>query len=269
MALFSALAGLAGSALSFIGGRKNRKSQEAMYAQDSYNNSPQGIRANAEEAGFNPLTVLTSGRSFGAGYAPVFGNEYAALGQGIDDALSGLTAERAQVSALETENARLQKLVQRNTLTPPVPGVYGARNANSKTPVSDLAGSQSNGSTGWVAPGRERDVAPYASGPGLTEISNAATDFVGGPVVVPGADGEPWGIDELATAIVAGTPQVLARGAWRFGEYIGEAVDRKRMERVWRDMRRKVEKKTRPQYDPKLNPPLRGYYGPPGSRTGF
>lgn len=254
MGLFSGLLG-------FIGGSKNRKSQERIHAQDTYNNSPQGIRANAEEAGFNPLTVLTSGRSFGAGYAPVFGNEYAALGQGIDDALSGLTAERAQVSALESENQRLQKLVQRNTLTPPVPGVYGARNANSKTPVSTVSPDAGLGVSSWVAPGRELDVAPYTSGPGLTEINNKFT----GPLIVPGADGEPWGIDEVATAAFA----VPFNAAYRFGQYVGDAIDRKRMQRVWRDMRRKVEKKTRPQYDPKLNPPLRGYYGPPGSRTGF
>jgi hypothetical protein len=245
-----------------------------MHAQDSYNNSPQGIRANAEEAGFNPLTVLTSGRSFGAGYAPVFGNEYAALGQGLDDFFAGREAEKIQRSELVQENQRLKDLVQKTRLAPPVPGIYGdrtggQRNASSKNAVPPVAGGLSNGSTGWVAPGRDGDVTPYSSGPGLTEISNAGTDFLGGPIVLPGADGEPWGIDEVLTAVVVGAPQLLARGGYRFGEYVGNAVDRKRMERLWRDMRRKVEKQTRPQYSPKLNPPLRGYYGPPGSRTGF
>lgn len=238
MGLASALAGLAGSALSFIGGRQNRKAQQAMHAQDSYNNSPQGIRANAEEAGFNPLTVLTSGRSFGAGYAPVFGNEYAALGQGIQDFVDGLSAEKAQVSKLEQENARLQKLVQRNTLTPPVPGVYGARNAE------------------------QSDVIP-------TEKRRTEETFVtggGNEIDVPlGPD-----VDEL----------VLGQVIDRYADY-RHVKERTRFNKRglgdWKNPMA-VGPSRRPrvfgyeyvqQWDPKLNKPLRGYYGPPGSRTGF
>ena len=36
-------------------------------------------------------------------------------------------------------------------------------------------------------------------------MENAIT---GGPVVIPG-EGEPWGVDELATAAVVGVPQII------------------------------------------------------------
>ena len=231
MGLFSGLLG-------FIGGSKNRKSQERMHAQDTYNNSPQGIRANAEEAGFNPLTVLTAGRSFGAGYAPVFGNEYAALGQGIDDALSGLAAERAQVSALETENSRLQKLVQRNTLTPPVPGVYGARNAEQSDVIpTEKRRTEETFVTGG---GNEIDV---TIGPDFDE-------YLSGQV-----------IDYLADAKrVKERTRFNKRG---LGDWINPmAVGPSRRPRVF-------GYEYVQQWDPNLNKPLRGYYGPPGSRTGF
>ena len=78
-----------GGVLGLIGSSKNNKATKAAHASDTYNNSPQGIRANAEEAGFNPLTVLNSGRSFGAGYSPTFENEGIHLGRAVE---AGITA---------------------------------------------------------------------------------------------------------------------------------------------------------------------------------
>ena len=56
-----------------------------------------------------------------------------------------------------------------------------------------------------VAPGRKDDVAPLTNSPGVFEIEN---DWTGGkPITLPG-EGEPWGVDELATAALFGLPQM-------------------------------------------------------------
>lgn len=259
-----------GAGLSFLGARKNRKAQEGMHAQDTYNNSPQGIRANAEAAGFNPLTVLGSGRSFGAGYTPIFDNDLAHLGTMVEDGLGAMRQQKTKMTQLKGQNQRLQNLVERTTLGTKSPGVYERRQAdalaNHEVGSDHVRGGLDNsaglGGSSWVAPGRKTEVAPYTSGSGLTEINNRGTF---GPIVVPGADGEPWGIDEVATAVIAGVPQVV----YRAGAKVGNYLDQKRNNSSWDEWVRRSKARTRVPYSPKLNPPLRGYYGPPGSRTGF
>jgi hypothetical protein len=244
--------GLFGGLLGFLGGNKNRKSQERMHAQDSFNNSPQGIRANAEEAGFNPLTVLTSGRSFGAGYAPVFGNEYAALGQGLDDFFAGREAEKIQRSQLVQENQRLKELVEKTRLSPPVPGMYAR-------PQSEKANASPQGSNSQLlrpslrAGGPEVDVkrdltvvTPYGelrSDPNWTPTEDIETEY-GEPAawLYSGVRAADFMADQFARAIREATKKPKPKAKKR-GDY--------------------------PSYNPALNPPLRGYYGPPGSRTGF
>lgn len=222
--MFGLVSGLVGAGLSFIGGKKNRKSQERIHAREQYLNSPQGIRDEAEKAGFNPLTVMNSGRQFGAGYAPQFGNEYAALGQGLADAATGYEQLQIQRAELELETQRLKELQKATAMGPKVAGIYGPRNGgnnkNGSRSVSGRSGGSRNdgstsdtiGSMAHLAPDRELEVSPFTSGAGVIELSNKGTDLIGGPIAVPGDDGEPWGFDELLTAVVAGVPQVAMRG---------------------------------------------------------
>lgn len=134
----SAIASIGGSALSFLGGRKSRKMQEKMYWQNRWDNLPEGIRANAEAAGFNPLVFAGPGVGNGAGYQPTMGHELSTAGQVITDASLALENQKIRRSELELENKRLEELVKANTLRPTVPGVYGARNgqANRQNPRS-------------------------------------------------------------------------------------------------------------------------------------
>lgn len=130
----SIIGALIGGAVSLIGGRKQRKAQAAARADANYRNSPQGIRDNAEAAGFNPLVFAGPGTGTGAQYAPVFGNEYAQAGAMISDAFAQEEALKIQRSELELQNKRLEEIVKQTTLTPDIPGIYGSDRAyNSNT----------------------------------------------------------------------------------------------------------------------------------------
>ncbi len=104
---------------------------------------PQGIRANAEEAGFNPLVF--AGPGTGAGYSPVFGNalgDAAALGFDIYNQEKQLELQRDE---LAQENKRLELLVQNTTLRPKVPGIYGgARAGKSNSTADDALNTRNN-----------------------------------------------------------------------------------------------------------------------------
>lgn len=93
-------------------------------------NSPAGIRANAEKAGFNPLLFVGPGTGTGAQYAPTMGNIIANAGAAIGNQVIDGEALQIQKAELEMENQRLQHLIEQTTLRAPIPGIYGARNAN-------------------------------------------------------------------------------------------------------------------------------------------
>lgn len=265
-----------GGALGLVGSLANNKSSKAAHASDTYNNSPQGIRANAEQAGINPLTVMSSGRSFGAGYSPTFENAGVHLGNAVQAGFSAFDRQKLQMTQLKKQNNRLQRQMESTTFDVKAPSVYERRasNAGPETSVQAVASDHSLGVSSWVAPGRDVEKQPYTTGSGLTEINNRGTF---GPLVVPGSDGEPWGIDELATAVVVGVPQY----AYKFGKFLGKQWDAPNQRRADASMdewfRRSRDKDpiykrsgaSGVPYSPALNPPLRDYYGRPGSRTGF
>jgi hypothetical protein len=184
-------------------------------------NSPQGIRENFEAAGFNPLLgFYGNGNGTGAQYAPTMGNIIANGMATVGDQIQNQRALEMQKAQLEMENARLQKLTEEQTLRENNPGVYG-RNGNSESNNSDMVTDSGIGDTAYLAPGRDVKTEEYSSGAGITEVNNA---FTFGSVVVPGADGEPWGLDELATAVIAGGPQVLRNAFIKAWEELPDTI---------------------------------------------
>jgi len=127
------LGALVGGALSFFGGRSARKQSQRQWEINRQDNLPQGIRANAEAAGFNPLVFAGPGVGNGAGYQPTMGHELSTAGQIVTDASLALENQKIRRAELELENKRLEELVKANTLRPTTPGVYGARNGLSST----------------------------------------------------------------------------------------------------------------------------------------
>lgn len=126
---------------SILGGMMDNKSRRG----DAWANSPQGIRANAEAAGFNPLTVMNSGRSFGAGYAPTMGTTISnGVAVAMDQYREG-QKDKAIISQIELENSKLKQQIADQTLNPRQPGIFERERA--KLSQATESRGQSKGTT--------------------------------------------------------------------------------------------------------------------------
>lgn len=201
--------------------------------------------------------------------------------RGLDDVLSGDAARRRAADQLEIDLARLKldqarsgvifapapsasaaiggsaALGQRPSVHAQIAGAVPVRRSGISNPRSRSAAGSApvsvpdgdpvpNGKP--VPPGES----PYAPGfkikkdeivrsPGVFEIQNRATG--GLPVTIPG-EGEPWGVDELATAVVVGAPQVADNFLSRkYREIFGGSDDGPKSSRdYWRDPKGWAEK---------------------------
>ena len=220
---------------SLIGGVSGlfSKSKGAPSARENTVKLAQGARQAAERYGFNPLTMLGAGAGMGGGGGggapPLASIQMLTEGlQGIDDVVSGDAARRRQADQLQLDLAKVQLEQARSGVIASGPtaadavggslsplgaprGTY-AQNTVRAVPArysasSSVAKPKGKFSQGEnpVAPGRKDDIAPLTNSPGVFEIQNSWTG--GKPVTIPG-EGEPWGIDELATAAVFGLPQM-------------------------------------------------------------
>lgn len=207
---------------SLIGGAQARKDERKGIREQNAYNHPSAIRARAEEAGFNPLLFI--GPNTGTQTTAFQGGQ---MGQAITDAGmafgSAIDQRSKQAKAIEQLEAQNEALRQRVTeaARPPIGGIY----SQSMPALASLVGgagvnapmgSQSlePSATGPSAPSplfgdRPHQVMPSADGAGITRITNQFTGPDG--IYVPGADGEPWGFDEVLTAAVVGGPQLIWR----------------------------------------------------------
>lgn len=118
----AALPATIGAAGSLIGGALDRKENRRQAARQEYLRSPAGIRAESEKAGFNPLTVLTSGRELAAdSYRPVIGDALANAGFHVSDAIQ---KEKMRQTELQMHNDNLKARLKALSLKP-VPNQYG------------------------------------------------------------------------------------------------------------------------------------------------
>jgi len=106
------------SALGMISDKRDRK-------KDAYANSGVGVRADAKASGFNPLTLLASGARASAGYAPTMGTSLAQAGQALTDWSSNEKALELENARLQMDQQELQSRLEKQTLRPSVPGIYG------------------------------------------------------------------------------------------------------------------------------------------------
>lgn len=217
MGLFDAIGKLMGGALggpiisagaSLLGGVLNNKQRNKEIGMSD----PAYIRQRAEAAGFNPL-LFTNQAFQNSSNVPTFGSALADAGHFLGEGLlrnQEMKGEQAlRITELQQQNERLTELMRRTTLNPRSRSVYEANNGNansssnnSTAPVGSIVGSTGS----LFAPDRAVESVAYTSGTGLTEIDNAFTRMTGGPIVVPGSDGEPLGVEELATLVTVGIP---------------------------------------------------------------
>lgn len=231
-----------GSLLGGLGGIFGRKKKQPS-PRDNMMSQAAGARDAAAKYGFNPLTMLQYGQPAGTGIADA-GPPLASIAM-LTDGLSGLADEfsgdadhrRAQ-ERLDYDIAKLKYDQLRTGIVAAGPsgtGVYTSRpNAADNIGGSLSPLGRSNGTRGQtvsqsapapftaanpIAPGRKKDVAELTNSPGVFEMENTMTG--GGSITIPG-EGEPWGIDELATAVVVGLPQVAwnkIKGRYLSGDY--------------------------------------------------
>lgn len=111
-----------GPVLGFVGGMMDRADR----AKDAKANTPKALRAALEEAGYNPLLMPNIAGTQGAGYAPQMGSNMNALASTLAFSDSEQNALKLRATEMEQENEFLQRQLQRQTLTPDVPGIYDA-----------------------------------------------------------------------------------------------------------------------------------------------
>lgn len=217
---------------SIIGGLGSIFGNKKGLPSDQVNGLAKGARLAAKNFGINPLTMLQSAggaglQQSGSNYAPLASIELITGGiADIVDRNSEANKTREAQEKLDLELAKV-KLDQMRS------GVIGhVTNAvdNVGTGLSPLGrnSSQVAQPTGPrpvtrgmasaqvphknpIAPDREIERDPIISSAGVFEIDNKVT---GGPITIVG-EGEPWGIDEAATAILMGGPQV----AYNWGKH--------------------------------------------------
>lgn len=141
MSLFGAVLGLAGG---LLGARSQRREAARTREFNSQQTDPAFIRERYEAAGFNPLLGL------GGPVIPVMtpqigstiANALTVAGENIDAHVQ----QKQQRQALEQENQRLQKQLEKSIMQPVVPGIYGKKgNGSSQNTGLDSSGSGPSG----------------------------------------------------------------------------------------------------------------------------
>ena len=114
--------------MTLLGGIFGAANDNSQRNKDRYLNSPAGIRAEAEKAGFNPLLFTGSAGSFGAGYAPQMGSKISSSFALAGDQMQREQELLLQQTRLEQENQRLAILAKQSQLNvADRGGIYGNR----------------------------------------------------------------------------------------------------------------------------------------------
>jgi hypothetical protein len=194
---------------SLVNGAINRHQQKKA---NKYND-PAAIAARYYAAGINPRLAFANGNPYQM--QPFQSN----FSQNLLQAQSTAMQDDREGQALELEKQKLQqqqKLLQkereRSRLASQRPSVFESQ-------TNDYSINQSLSSNAprlrhFVGDNVEIKQEEASIGTGLISIDNKLT---GGEIILPGADGEPWGVDELATAVVVGAPQVFANQLSKHG----------------------------------------------------
>lgn len=197
MSWWTALASIGGSLLGKVVDKRQQSKANVM-------NSPQGIRNNAEAAGFNPLVFAGPGVGTGAPYSGTMGTTIAQgftqAAQEIDDMWS-LRAEKTQ---LEQERNRLEKEISKVKLKPKVPGVYGH------------SWERTNGRTGTGT--REQQAGGDTAGDVAVPVDPLRADRANGA-------GQPTNYNRVeAPAVKLGGVPFTGSGLYSTGESVEDAI---------------------------------------------
>ena len=198
--------------------------------RDNLLSQAQGAREAADKYGFNPLTMLQYGQTSGsmASAGPPLASMDLIMGglEDIFDVTSGASAQRRQADELKMDLLKLQVEQARSGVIAMQPrsaaNFTGSPMGNTSTIVGDtnVRPVDFGMSPNWLAPGRDKKVAPLVNTSGVMEVENSLT---AGKVSMPGDGSEPWGIDEVMTAAVFGVPQAAWNVGWKGGEWLAKS----------------------------------------------
>lgn len=232
--MFGAILGaIAGPVIGGLFQSKENKAARRAQKQPNDNllSQAQGAREASAKYGFNPLTMMQYGQTGGTGnmgaLPPLASVDMISQAvRDVSDVVSGDAARRRQAQQLELDLARIKldqarsgvMVYPQNTtdnvgigLSPMgrATATYAQGTVQAAPPRMTTAKPSTSGATANVnpiAPDRKKDVAELTNTSGVFEVQNKVTS--GKPITLPG-DSEPWGIDELATAVIVGAPQVF------------------------------------------------------------
>lgn len=105
-----------GPIIGAVGGLIGASAQDRANKRSAYNASPQGIRKNAEEAGFNPLIFAGPTQPH---YAPQFGQQIAQAFSQFGDAFTAYQQQKIQTQQAEQKADALQRQLTRQTVRNP------------------------------------------------------------------------------------------------------------------------------------------------------
>ena len=258
---FPFLGALIGGATKLVGGLLDRKGQKKANAA----NSPSGQVAQWEAAGINPAFGISSG-----GYIPQqatsMGDSFATAGSYFAQAADRQHEEELKETAVRQENVDLRKKLD-DLANPRTSGWlkrYGGvvplpSEREFETPVS--------------RPTRKVASAPSVNNAGidratyLEKAKDAPVENV--PLLWKyrtGIDGSPSWAGLNPDAWEVGIGELIGGGIVHGTGYVAGSVDEARKERAAEKQAQAAKKPKR--YPMKPVKPLRGYYGPAGSRSG-
>lgn len=205
---------------SILGGLSGMKKQKPLSPETIIGQTAAGVEGQAKGAreagdkyGFNPLTLLGLGGA-GVGSMAASGPPLASFDmisgglRSLQEERSGENEQRRVRAGFENDLLRLEvdRLKSGGSIAVGTGGMRNVASGN-KSRTGVLSSNNELGTTpNPITLGRETQVIPTANSAGVFEIENKITG--GKPITVPG-DSEPWGIDELATALIVGLPQVM------------------------------------------------------------
>lgn len=191
-----------------------KKRQQAAYDKQKADASNKFVdmSAAAKKAGFNPLTVLrnTGGAGFGSYGEYIPSAQFSLLGtaalsfgrsmyeQKVNEPIDKYNKE---LRDLELAQRKIDLKLGKQQLKIGNGVLAGGGFSGGARPTLDAAPEVMDvlEQAQLVDPRRGAEAAPVVSGAGITVIDSPVL----GKIMLPGADGEPWGIDELMTAVIA------------------------------------------------------------------
>jgi len=236
--------GLGGGKFKAWHGRENARNEWFNLSGDlESKNYYDAVRRGADQAGINVITALGGAPSVGSAAGTFTGPKLGAMSaviegfKGISDEFTGVASQQRAARELQLDLARVEldnaKAAQGAHISAQPARSQGGPQMGSR--ANKIVGAIDPKNTNPIAGNREKEIMPLNNSGGVFEMENKLTY---GPVTIAG-DSEPWGLDELGTAVIMGAPQAYANMIRRAAS-AKQPANTLSARDTWREMRRAV-----------------------------